>query len=63
MRRQARTQGRPVVELAREVLDGLATDPAPQAVAAALAPPGAGGAPVPRSQRAVRSAVIADGRS
>ncbi|WP_104526468.1 ANTAR domain-containing protein, partial [Blastococcus atacamensis] len=28
LRGQARTQGRPVVELAREVLDGLAADPA-----------------------------------
>ena len=27
LRRDARTQGRPVVELAREVLDGLASDP------------------------------------
>ncbi|MCA0146313.1 ANTAR domain-containing protein [Blastococcus sp. LR1] len=63
LRRQARTQGRPVVELAREVLDGLATDPAPQAVAAALASPGVASALVPRPQPAVRSAVIADGRS
>ncbi|RBY91830.1 transcription antitermination regulator [Blastococcus sp. TBT05-19] len=62
LRGQARTQGRPVVELAREVLDGLAADPAPGVVA----PPPAAGArrtPAPRSQPAPPAAVVADGRS
>lgn len=56
LRREARTQGRPVVELAREVLDSLSTDPAgsaDQAVAVAAGP-------VPAADGVV---VTVDGRS
>ncbi|WP_240619479.1 ANTAR domain-containing protein [Blastococcus sp. TF02-8] len=62
LRGRARTQGRPVVELAREVLDGLAAEPAP----ATVAPSAVGDAvatPAPRSQPATRGAVVTDGRS
>ena len=62
MRRQARTQGRAVVDLAREVLDGLTVD-LPAAVAADPSPivvP----ATVPLPQAAPHAAVAAaDGRS
>lgn len=62
MRRQARSEGRPVVDLAREVLDGLAADPAPGAVTVAPAV-GPATAPLPRVQPAPPAAVVADGRS
>jgi hypothetical protein len=39
LRRQARSGGRPVHELAREVLDGLAAEGCPDAVVLAVAPP------------------------
>ena len=45
LRREARSSGRPVAELAREVLDGLAVDPGP----ALAAPPRADSGPVPPS--------------
>jgi hypothetical protein len=57
MRREARSQGRPVAELAREVLDGLAPEPAPADPTAG--DPGAAG---PRSVAAAshtRDAVVA----
>lgn len=38
LRREARSQGRPVQELAREVLDGLSEDTCPDAVVLAVAP-------------------------
>jgi hypothetical protein len=62
LRRDARSQGRPVAELAREVLDGLpgaetGTDgrpqPAPRSVPAGTRPPGA----------VVAAVAVADGRS
>ncbi|MGY1835099.1 ANTAR domain-containing protein [Blastococcus sp. SYSU DS0510] len=63
LRREARTQGRPVVELAREVLESLAPDPVAPAVApgspAPLATP-----PAPRLEPVASGAVAtADGRS
>ena len=70
MRRDARSSGRPVAELAREVLDGLSPEPAADqppaaapegrsagAVVTAVAPPAPRTAPVPASVAA------ADGRS
>ncbi|WP_236831726.1 ANTAR domain-containing protein [Blastococcus sp. KM273128] len=61
LRRDARTQGRPVVELAREVLGSLAPDVAPPASAPG---PAATAPPAPRAEP-VRSGVVAtaDGRS
>ncbi|TYP89947.1 ANTAR domain-containing protein [Blastococcus xanthinilyticus] len=61
LRREARTQGRPVVDLAREVLDGLAVD-APEPAVPVPVPAAAPAAPAPRP---VRGAVVAtaDGRS
>ena len=61
MRGQARTEGRPVVELAREVLDGLAAEPRPE-----LARPQPAGVPasLPRPPRPPQEVVVAaDGRS
>ncbi|MGY1915541.1 ANTAR domain-containing protein [Blastococcus sp. SYSU DS0973] len=58
LRRDARTQGRPVVELAREVLDGLAPD-APAASAPVTAAPAPAPRPVPVPTGAVATA---DGR-
>jgi hypothetical protein len=68
LRRDARSHGRPVAELAREVLDSLsadagAADPAPDDVATALtvlpvAPPAPRPVPVDAS-----AAAAADGRS
>jgi hypothetical protein len=61
MRRQARTEGRPVVDLAREVLDGLAGESPPDVARPSAAP---AAAPVPRPQGAPRGPVAAaDGRS
>ena len=44
LRREARSQGRPVQELAREVLDGLSEDACPEAVVLTVAPPPEGDA-------------------
>ncbi|MFD2090444.1 ANTAR domain-containing protein [Blastococcus deserti] len=52
LRRDARSQGRPVAELAREVLDGLAADDS-AAPADPAAPPAVGGSEQPRSGRSV----------
>ncbi len=59
LRRDARASGRPVVELAREVLDGLAADPAPGGTAPSAVPP------VPRAASCTCSSVVVatDGRS
>lgn len=62
LRREARTQGRPVVELAREVLDGLTSDAVVPDCAEGSAPVAV--ASVPRVVRLVSGAVpAADGRS
>jgi ANTAR domain len=58
LRRDARSSGRPVVELAREVLDGLVQEPSP----ADGTPPVALVPPAPRST-AAPVAAAADGRS
>jgi hypothetical protein len=71
LRRDARSQGRPVAELAREVLDGLQPDTAPDegtSPAAVVAEPAVASAPVvapaPRSGPVGPPAVaVADGRS
>jgi hypothetical protein len=60
LRRDARSSGRPVAELAREVLDGLPADQ-PPVQPAAVAAIGPRLAPVPPSARPVSS--VADGRS
>jgi ANTAR domain len=63
MRREARTQGRPVVELAREVLETLASDAAVPAPAPAF-PTTLATSPAPRPERVTSGAVAtADGRS
>jgi hypothetical protein len=65
LRQSARSQGRPVAELAREVLDGLTERlPSPSAAAGRPAPVDASGslAPAPRPPVKAR-AVAADGRS
>ncbi|CCG04879.1 ANTAR domain-containing protein [Blastococcus saxobsidens] len=62
LRREARTQGRPVVELAREVLDGLASDAAAPGSAEDSAPlVGTSAAPMVRV--ATGAVAAADGRS
>jgi hypothetical protein len=61
LRREARTQGRPVVELAREVLDGLAHDH-PGTPEAAPAPAG-GASPLAPRAFPVTSGAAADGRT
>ncbi len=68
LRRDARSQGRPVAELAREVLDGLQPDAIPadgaSPAAAAAVPPAPAVPPVPRSGPVAPPAVAAaDGRS
>jgi ANTAR domain len=60
MRRQARTEGRPVVELAREVLDGLAAKPCELARPQPAAMPAALPRPLGPPQEAVAAT---DGRS
>jgi hypothetical protein len=65
LRRSARSQGRPVAELAREVLDGLAERlPSPSATVAGPTPLDASGtlAPAPRPPVKARAGA-ADGRS
>ena len=49
LRRRARSEGRPVNELAREVLDGLSADGCPDAVVLAVATPPAGDADTGRA--------------
>lgn len=75
LRHDARSQGRPVAELAREVLDGLpgagpeanGHRPRPRAVPAGARPPGsvvaAVSPPAPRIAANARSTAAADGRS
>jgi hypothetical protein len=58
LRRDARSSGRPVVDLAREVLDGLVQEPSPSD----CTPPVALVPPVPRATSAPVG-VAADGRS
>jgi hypothetical protein len=58
LRRDARSSGRPVVDLAREVLDGLAQEPSPND----CAPPVTLATPVPRVTPSP-VVVAADGRS
>lgn len=62
LRREARTHGRPVVELAREVLDGLVSDTA--AAERAEGPPPAAGTSdlAPHPVRVAAGAATADGR-
>jgi len=70
MRRDARSQGRPVAELAREVLDGLAVDTAPAEAGTTGAVSGRRGAilapvaaPPPRIPAAPPAVAAADGAS
>ena len=63
LRREARTQGRPVVELAREVLDGLSPDPTAAPGPSDVVGPVAGvaaSAPAPVSSATIP---VVDGRS
>jgi ANTAR domain len=70
MRRDARSQGRPVAELAREVLDGLTPEPAADPAPAAAPDGRSAGAvvtavspPAPRTATVPQAAAAADGRS
>ena len=64
LRQSARSQGRPVAELAHEVLDGLAERlPSPSAAAAAPAPIDASGTLAPAPRPPVKARAGADGRS
>lgn len=64
LRQSARSHGRPVAELAREVLDGLAERlPSPSAAAAAVAPIDATGTVAPAPRPPVKARAGADGRS
>ena len=59
LRRDARSSGRPVVDLAREVLDGLGAESSPDGAAPSTVPP------VPRTAACTCSSIVAatDGRS